>query len=175
MSDETRDRDYGKDVQDDHDVRLRGVRESDLELFHAYENDAEAVRRSRFTPRPREAFMTHWATKILGDRTVFVRTVTVGGEPAGSIVAWWEEDGRRFLGYWLGRRYWGRGVGTTALALFLQQEKHRPLHADPFKGNTASVRLLEHHGFRHADTVHHGEDEHALLVLDDVRPADGPR
>src|SRR5690242_19691970 len=99
------------------DVRLRDVHESDLELFHAYEQDAEAVRRSRFPPREREAFMTHWATKILGDPTVFVQTVTVDGATAGALMARWEEkDGRRFLGYWLGRRCWGRGIGTRALA-----------------------------------------------------------
>lgn len=147
-------------------VRLRDVEESDLELFHAYEQDPEAVRRSRFTPREREAFMNHWVTNILGDDTVFVQTVTVDDTNAGSLVAWWEGDGRRFLGYWLGRRYWGRGIGARALALFLQQERHRPLYADPFHGNTASVRLLERHGFRHTGTVRHGEDEHALLVLE---------
>lgn len=146
-------------------VRLRDVQESDLELFHVYEQDPEAVRRSRFTPREREAFMNHWITNILGDDTVFVQAVTVDDATAGSLVAWWE-DGRRFLGYWLGRPYWGRGIGTRALALFLQQEENRPLYADPFHGNTASVRLLERHGFRHTGTLRHGEDEHALLVLE---------
>jgi RimJ/RimL family protein N-acetyltransferase len=147
-------------------VELREVHESDLELFHAYEQDAEAVRRSRFPAREREAFMSHWRKRVLGDPTGRVRTVTVDGETAGNVVAWWAEDGRRFLGYWLGRRYWGRGIGTRALALFLEQERNRPLYADPFHGNTASVRLLERHGFRHVDTVRDGEDEYVLLVLD---------
>ncbi|MEV6587557.1 GNAT family N-acetyltransferase [Streptomyces acidicola] len=149
------------------DVRLRDVDESDLELFHAYEQDAEAVRRSRFPAREREAFMNHWAKRILGNPTGLVRTVTVDGETAGNLMAWWEEDGRRFVGYWLGRRYWGRGIGTRALALFLQEEQNRPLYADPFHGNTASVRLLERHGFRRTGTVRHGEDEHVLLVLEE--------
>ncbi|MFI1730715.1 GNAT family N-acetyltransferase [Streptomyces acidicola] len=148
-------------------IRLRGVQESDLELFHAYEQDAEAVRRSRFPAREREAFMNHWAKRILGNPTGLVRTVTVDGETAGNLMAWWEEDGRRFVGYWLGRRYWGRGIGTRALALFLQEEQNRPLYADPFHGNTASVRLLERHGFRRTGTVRHGEDEHVLLVLEE--------
>jgi RimJ/RimL family protein N-acetyltransferase len=149
------------------DVRLRDVGEADLQLFYEYENDAEAVRRSRFTPRPREAFMNHWATKVLGEPTVFVQTITVGGETAGSVVAWWEQD-RRFIGYWLGRPYWGRGIGSEALALFLQRERNRPLYADPFAGNTGSVRLLEKCGFRRAESVWHGENEHILLVLDEA-------
>jgi RimJ/RimL family protein N-acetyltransferase len=158
-------------------VQLRDVEEADLDVFLEQEHDAEAVRRSRFAPRPRDRFMTHWATRILGDDTVFVRTVTVDGSPAGHIVAWWEdkgeaegegEDGRRFIGYWLGRPYWGQGIGTSALALFLREEKTRPLYADPFPENTASVRLLERHGFRRAGTVRHGEDVHTLLVLQEA-------
>jgi RimJ/RimL family protein N-acetyltransferase len=146
------------------DVRLRDVEEADLELFFEQENDPEAVRRSKFTPRDREPFMTHWATRILGDPTVRVQTIIVDGEPAGNAVAWWEQD-RRFIGYWFGRPYWGRGIGTQALALFLQQEKTRPLYADPFTGNTGSVRLLEKSGFRRTGTVMHGEHEHIMLVL----------
>jgi RimJ/RimL family protein N-acetyltransferase len=86
-------------------------------------------------------------------------------------VAWWEGD-RRFLGYWLGRAFWGRGVGTEALTLFLQRESVRPLYADPFAGNTGSVRLLEKCGFRRAGTVQHGENEHLLLVLESTEPAE---
>ncbi|MEV4434384.1 GNAT family protein [Streptomyces sp. NPDC049555] len=145
-------------------VRLRDVEPADLEVFFAQEHDPEAGRRSKFPPREREAFMAHWTTRVLGDPTVFVQAVTVDGELAGNLVAWWDHD-RRFIGYWLGRQYWGRGVGTRALALFLERERTRPLHADPAIGNTASVRLLEKHGFRRAGTVRYGEHEHVLLVL----------
>ncbi|MER7402150.1 GNAT family N-acetyltransferase [Streptomyces sp. NPDC000070] len=146
------------------DVRLRDVVEDDLDAFCAYEQDPEAARRSRFVPRPREAFMAHWKERVLGDETCLVQTVTVDGDVAGNLVAWWDGE-RRFLGYWLGRAYWGRGIGSRALGLFLEREENRPLHADPFSGNTGSVRLLEKHGFRPAGTVRHGDDEHVLLVL----------
>ncbi len=146
------------------DVRLRDVEEADLEVFFQQEQDPEAVRRSQFPAREREVFMTHWATKILGDPTVFVQTVTVDGAPAGNVVAWWEKD-RRFVGYWFGREYWGRGVGTKALTLFLRQEQTRPLYADPFTGNAGSVRLLEKCGFQRERTVWYGENEHIMLVL----------
>ncbi|MCS0602387.1 GNAT family N-acetyltransferase [Streptomyces sp. LP11] len=161
MSDEVR----GTGPAGGHEVLLRPVADADLELLLAYEHDPEAVRRSRFTPRPRDAFLAHWRQRVLGDPDNLVRTVTVDGEVAGSVMAW-TQDGRRFLGYWLGRAYWGRGIGSRALGLFLREETVRPLHADPFAGNTASVRLLEHHGFRGAGTLRHGADEHVLLVLD---------
>ncbi|MFJ1972136.1 GNAT family N-acetyltransferase [Streptomyces sp. NPDC087903] len=153
-------------------VRLRRVTDADLETFLDFEHDDEAVRRSRFAARPRDAFLAHWRSSILGDETCLVRTVTVEGEPAGHVVAWWEkgqrngpESDRRFLGYWLGRPYWGRGIGPEAVALFLREEGNRPLYADPFAGNTASVRLLEKLGFQRLGTVRHGEDEHVLLAL----------
>ncbi|WP_181009144.1 GNAT family N-acetyltransferase [Streptomyces sp. SM11] len=145
-------------------VRLRDVGPGDLEVFLAYEHDPEAVRRSRFAPREREAFMAHWTTKVLGDPTVLVQTVVVDGEPAGNIVAWWEGE-RRFIGYWFGRPYWGRGIGTGALTAFLERETARPLYADPAAGNTGSIRLLEKCGFTAAGTVRYGEDEHVVLVL----------
>ncbi|MBV1945625.1 MULTISPECIES: GNAT family N-acetyltransferase [Streptomyces] len=150
------------------DVRLRGVTEDDLELFLAFEHDPEAVRRSRFTPRPRDAFLTHWRTRVLPGPDSLVRTVTAGGEVAGNIVSWAQEDGRRFVGYWLGRPYWGRGIGSRALALFLALDPVRPLYADPFAGNTASVALLEKHGFARVGTAD-GEG-HLLLVLDGPAP-----
>ncbi|WP_030905357.1 GNAT family N-acetyltransferase [Streptosporangium amethystogenes] len=150
------------------DVRLRDVEEADLELFFEHEHDPETVRRSKFVPRERERFMTHWATRVLGDSTAMVRTVTVDGEVAGNIVSWWEEE-KRFIGYVFGRRFWGRGVGTRALTLYLRQEEPiRPLYADPFSGNTGSVRLLERCGFRRVETVRHGEHEHLMFVLEPI-------
>ncbi|MEU9732293.1 GNAT family protein [Streptomyces sp. NPDC048002] len=149
---------------DDDTVGLRDVVEADLDVFFAFEHDAEAVRRSRFVPRPRERFVRHWKERILGDPECYAQAVTVGGAVAGNFGSWWNGD-RRFVGYWLGRAYWGRGVGSRALGLFLECETTRPLYADPFKDNTASVRLLEKHGFRRTGTLPHDEDGYVLLVL----------
>lgn len=145
-------------------VQLRDVEVADLGLFFEFEQEPEANRRARFTPRDREPFMAHWTDRVLGDPTVFVQTVTVAGETAGNIVAWWQ-DGRRFIGYWLGREYWGRGVATAALGLFLQCETTRPLWADPAAANVGSVKLLEKHGFRRTGTDRQGQEEHVVLVL----------
>jgi RimJ/RimL family protein N-acetyltransferase len=147
------------------DVRLRDVEDADLEVFFEQEHDPEAARRSRWAPRDRDDFMTHWRTRVLRP-TVLVRAVTVDGELAGNITAWWEKD-RRFIGYWFGRAFWGRGIGTTALTLFLDRETTRPLYADPYAGNTGSIRLLEKCGFRREGTVRHDGNEHVMLVLRD--------
>jgi RimJ/RimL family protein N-acetyltransferase len=147
------------------EVRLREVEAADLEVFFEHQRDEEAARTANFPSRDRERFMAHWTTRVLGDPDAFARTVTVDGEPAGNVVAWWQE-GRRFVGYWFGREWWGRGIGTRALGLFLERERHRPLYADPHAGNTASIRLLERCGFRAAGTVWYDGQEHRMLVLD---------
>ena len=146
------------------DVRLREVTEPDLEVLFQQQLDPEAARVANFPSRDRERFMTHWTTRVLSDPTVLVQTVTVDGEVAGNVVAWWDRD-RRFVGYWLGRPFWGRGVGTLALRLFLERERARPLYADPYSANTASVRLLEKCGFERSGTVRYGQAEHIMLVL----------
>lgn len=47
------------------------------------------------------------AAETLGDGTVLVQAVTADGEPAGHVVARWEQR-RRFIGYRLGREPFGR-------------------------------------------------------------------
>jgi RimJ/RimL family protein N-acetyltransferase len=148
------------------DVLLRDVDDADLAVFYEQQREEEAVRRARFPARDRDRFLAHWRTKVLGNPTGRAQTVTVDGEVAGNIVAWWQDD-RRFVGYWLGQRFWGRGVGTAALRQFLRREEVRPLYADLFVGNTASVRLLERCGFRPVGTDRDGDPEFVVLRLDE--------
>jgi len=83
---------------------------------------------------------------------------------AGNVVSWFEGDGRRVVGYWIGREYWGRGVATKALSEFLGHVETRPLFAHVAKHNIASIRVLEKCGF----TIS-GEDEvHSDAPGDDV-------
>jgi RimJ/RimL family protein N-acetyltransferase len=51
------------------------------------------------------------------------------------------------VGYWLGKAYWGRGIASSALALFLDDERHRPLLATVAAHNVGSRRVLEKAGF----------------------------
>jgi RimJ/RimL family protein N-acetyltransferase len=148
----------------DADVSLRPVRISDVDQFFEHEQDQEAQRRANFRARTRPEFRTHWMTRILGDPEVGARTVLAGDEVAGNVVSWWQ-DGRREVGYWLGRAFWGRGVGTRALTLYLGVETFRPLCATADIGNTASIRLLERCGFTRVETVRQPDVEFVVLEL----------
>ncbi|WP_245193316.1 GNAT family N-acetyltransferase [Amycolatopsis alba] len=144
------------------EVWLRAVEQADLDVFFEQEQDPEATSRAAFPPRDRERFMKHWNTKVLGDPAVTVRTVLVGGRVAGNVVAW-PQDGRQWVGYWYGRDFWGGGVGSRGLTLFLDEMPVRPLYADPVETNVGSVRVLEKCGFR---LLPEKDGDHVLLVLD---------
>lgn len=126
-------------------VRLREVAEDDLPTFFEQQLDPDANRMAAFTARDREAFTAHWA-RILGDETVTARTILMEGDVAGNIVSF-ERSGQREVGYWIGRRYWGRGVATEALSQFLGQMRERPLLARVAENNVGSIRVLEKCGF----------------------------
>lgn len=127
-------------------VRLRAVEDSDLDVFFGHRADAEAAEMAAFPAPDRERFDAQWAT-IRRDETVVVRTVLAGGVVAGSLNSWLD-DGRRLVGYWIGREHWGHGVATQALTLFLGELPDRPLHAYVAAHNTGSIRVLEKCGFR---------------------------
>ena len=107
-------------------VTLRDVTEADLPVFFAFEQDPVANEMAAFPARDRDAFMKHWKTNILGNDTGRKRTILLDGEVVGNMLSW-EQSGDRLVGYWIGRDYWGRGVATRALELFLVEVNERPL------------------------------------------------
>jgi RimJ/RimL family protein N-acetyltransferase len=128
------------------DVRLRDATHDDLPIFYEHQRDPVASEMAAFASRDLDAFMEHWTTRILGDETGVAKTVLVDGRVAGNIHGF-EHDGRREVGYWIGREFWGRGVATRALAAFLAEVTERPLYAGVAKHNVASIRVLEKNGF----------------------------
>lgn len=125
-------------------VALRDVLASDLGAFYEHQRDPAACEMAAFPPRDRDVFFAHWS-KILADAAVERRTILVDGDVAGHLVAW-PQDGRRFIGYWVDRAHWGRGVATRAVRAFVAQLE-RPLFAYVAVANVASVRVLEKCGF----------------------------
>ena len=125
---------------------LREVVEADLPAFYEHQRDPEAAAMAAFPPRDRDAFMAHWA-KVLANDSALTWTVVSDGAVAGNIGCWEDDDGRRLVGYWIGREFWGRGLATQALAEVLDVVDARPLHAYVVKSNVASIRVLEKCGF----------------------------
>jgi RimJ/RimL family protein N-acetyltransferase len=147
-------------------VILRDVTEDDLPIFFEDQLDPEAARMAAFASRDLDAFMVHW-TRILGDETVITKTIVFDGAVAGNVVSF-EWSGRREVGYWIGRRHWGKGIATTALSAFLCHDTTRPLYAGVAKHNLASIRVLEKCGFTIVDEG--GDPDQAEHVLLELRP-----
>jgi RimJ/RimL family protein N-acetyltransferase len=142
-------------------VQLRDVEAGDLSLFFEHQRDPVAVAMVGFRSRDSTQFAQHWAM-LLADESKLKKTIVVDAAVAGNIGSW-TSDGKREVGYWIDRAYWGRGVATAALSAFLQLEQIRPLYAGVAKHNAASIRVLEKCGFIPADAE--PGDTHIVLTL----------
>lgn len=76
------------------------------------------------------------------------------GEVAGSVGVLMKDDVYRKsieIGYFLGERFWGKGIATRAVSLLLDHiQQSFPvvrIYAEVFEHNTASMRVLEKNGF----------------------------
>ena len=128
-------------------IELRPVEVSDLDAFYEFQADPEAVAMAVFGgSRDRETHFEVWTTKIMVNPDGVARTVLVDGTVAGNMLCW-SNDGERYVGYWIGREFWGRGVATEALGLFVREIPERPLTALVVVTNPGSQRVLEKNGF----------------------------
>ena len=146
---------------------LRDVIEEDLPVFFEHQRDPEAVEMAAFPSREREPFYEHWH-RIMGDDELVAKTIVSDGEVAGNISSW-ERDGKRLVGYWLGREFWGRGLATQALAELMEELTVRPLYAEVSTTNVGSIRVLEKCGFTVVDTITEQDEtvwEIELLVME---------
>jgi RimJ/RimL family protein N-acetyltransferase len=144
---------------------LREVAEADLDVFYEHQLDPEATAMALFPSRDRESFDAHWR-RLLADDSLVTRTIIDEGAVAGNVGCW-EQDGRRLVGYWLGREFWGRGLATAALSELVVELDERPLHAWVATSNVASIRVLEKCGFVEVERrAEHGE--HAGEAVEEI-------
>ena len=157
---------------------LREVEDEDLEVLFEQWADPVAMQMAAFTVPDhiqRDAFERRWS-RLRADDSVLTRAIVVDDEVAGTIGSWGDSDEREIT-YWVGRSYWGRGIATTAVGMFLAVELHRPLHARVAHDNVGSRRVLEKCGFRVVGTdrgfaeARSAEIEELVLRLDEPRPA----
>jgi RimJ/RimL family protein N-acetyltransferase len=134
--------------------RLRPYRTSDAAALCAVADDYLVARwMTRAFPHPyTQADAEQWlaiATKAVGRYfAIEVAGVVAGGVGIEPFTG--ERQGGAAFGYWLGRAYWGRGVGTDAartLSDHALASGMRRLEAAVFEDNVASARVLEKCGF----------------------------
>jgi RimJ/RimL family protein N-acetyltransferase len=129
-------------------VILKNVQHSDLDHFFRHVQDKEAQYMAAFVskdPSNREAFDAHWQ-ELLDNPQIVVKTIHYQGKIVGHIakfVMFNEPE----LTYWIAREFWGIGIATTALKLFLEEVTIRPIYARAATDNQGSIRVLEKSGF----------------------------
>jgi RimJ/RimL family protein N-acetyltransferase len=129
-------------------LELRDFTPDDLPIFFEQQLDPQANHMAAFTskdPTDRDAFMAHWQ-KVCADEKIIIKTILSDGRVAGYVLVhgWFGEPE---VSYWLGRDFWGRGIASGALRLFLVQVTTRPLYGRVVKDNLASLRVLQKCGF----------------------------
>ncbi|MFT9360162.1 8-oxo-dGTP diphosphatase MutT [Acetobacter okinawensis] len=144
---------------------LRPLQADDATTLHHLINDWEVVRMlSRLPfPYPRD-LADNWIASTCqmqarGEGYHFAIT-TPGGAFLGCIgvrIQTLPQVGRvGMLGYWVGRPYWGQGIATHAATRMarwaLAHLDITALRATAAQDNAASIRVLEHAGFRHCGT-----------------------
>jgi RimJ/RimL family protein N-acetyltransferase len=154
-------------------VALRAVDDGDLDDLFRMMNDPEAIRMAAFTredPADRAKFDAH-LRRLRTDPEIILRAIVCDGALAGSIASFVME-GETEITYWLDRPFWGHGIATEALRLFLTVVAVRPLHARVASDNAGSRRVLAKAGFREVGTElsyatgRGAEVEETLLILD---------
>jgi RimJ/RimL family protein N-acetyltransferase len=130
-------------------VQLREIQDADLPVFWDHLSDPAAQHMAAVT-RPyhydREAFDAHWV-KIRSDPSITPRTVVSDGIVVGNVASFGPPDEREVT-YWIAPDHWGRGLASAALALLIELDDVRPLHAHAAADNAGSIRVLEKCGFR---------------------------
>src|SRR5690606_22558197 len=92
----------------------------DLHTLFQFQLDKEANYFAAFTPinpADKQAYLTKYS-KLLNDPTVNNQTIIVDNVIAGSI-AKFIMHGDAEITYWIDKKYWGKGIATSALKNFL--------------------------------------------------------
>ena len=129
-------------------MQLRKAIAADVPIFYEQQLDLDANYMAAFTRKDttdKGLFFEHMA-KIMADESVMLRTITSNNEVAGYVVRFFRFE-KPEVSYWLGKNYWGKGLATQALTIFLSLETTRPIYARVAKDNIASIRVLEKCGF----------------------------
>jgi [ribosomal protein S5]-alanine N-acetyltransferase len=130
------------------DITLTITNEEDLNSLFQFQLDEEANYLAAFTskdPSDKSAYIGKY-TRFLTDPTINMRTIRINGSIVGSMAKFVIENTPEIT-YWIDKKFWGRGIATTALREFLKIETTRPLRARVAFDNYRSQKVLEKCGF----------------------------
>jgi len=98
------------------EIVLRSTLETDLDIFFNIQLEQEGIYMAAFTsadPSNKSAYMEKWKG-LLVDPTINIRTILYNNEIAGSVSKY-EIDGEAEITYWIGKKFWGKGIASESL------------------------------------------------------------
>lgn len=146
-------------------VEIRGWEENDAEYLSEILNNRKILDNLRdglpFPYTKNDALEYIIAMRNADKNDVFAFAITVDGKVAGSVGVFRQSNihcKTAELGYYIGEKFWGNGVGTYAVKksvdfVFTNSDIIR-IFAEPFARNIASCRVLEKAGFSFEGTLH---------------------
>jgi RimJ/RimL family protein N-acetyltransferase len=169
-------------------LRLRPFHSGDIDDVTRLANDEELSRYIPAIPHPyprqaaAEWLATHQEKFSFGQELVLAVTEKTDGTLVGAVgLILTPEHRRAELGYWIGRRFWGRGYATEAGKAMLEYGFEviglETIFANHLAPNTASGRVMlklgmKYHGTRPRYYLHRGQFYDAAMygiVRDEFR------
>ena len=121
-----------------------------MDQIYQFQIDPESNRMAVTIPRSVEHFYSHWEKILTGDGPTLqiAKVILTNEQLVGNVACYHSDDGIDYIGYWLDKEYWGKGIVTQALKLFLNDLRpSRPLYAKVATSNIGSLRVLQKNGF----------------------------
>lgn len=144
-------------------IQLRKWTMEDVNSMAAAANNEEVSKYLRdvftfpYTPKDAEAFI-RFCVEYDGKDCLFA--VTVDGKVIGGGNIGYRDDVNSRsvgIGYWLGKEYWGQGIGTQVIKklcdIAFQDENIVRIDADIIEENEGSKKVLINNGFRLEGTL----------------------
>jgi len=131
-------------------IKLRKFTNDDISEISLLLNDDQVSRWTSNIPYPysekdAEAWLSE-TEKI--DR--YPCAIEFNDELVGCVSHWPHSKASVEVGYWVGRKYWGQGIGSKALSLFMKKDSFPQCNkvvAKIMEGNIGSEKVLLNNGF----------------------------
>lgn len=135
-------------------IKLREIKERDIEDIAKLLNNENVTKYlTARIPFPYGIEDAKWWVTI-GSKEGTNRAIEFKGKFVGVVgitPGMFEKERSAEIGYWLGEKYWGRGIGTEAVSqltdFIFNTTNIVRIFAPVFSPNTASTRLLEKCGY----------------------------
>jgi len=130
-------------------IELKQTTQQDLETLFVFQTDETSNYMAAFTPKnphDKDAYMNKW-TRILANPNIVMKTIWQMNRIVGSVVHFTIGE-ETHVSYIIDKAFWGQGIATKALQMFIAQSPLQVFYARVAFDNHGSQRVLEKNSFQ---------------------------